>query len=302
MKQIITFLLLLSCTLSIYAQDRASKLKEELMNMDTKKVFVVSHRADWRNAPENSLQAIKNCIKMGVDMVEIDLKRTKDGHLILMHDKTINRTTTGKGLPEDYTLAQLEKFTLKNGAGHKTMHPIATLEEVMKLCKGKILVNIDKAYDYFHEVYRILEKTGTVEQCVIKSDFPYEKVSTDYGDILNRMTFMPTVNLDKLDAETIINDYIKNLQPKVFELIFKSESKKTLDLIAKVRKSGAKVFVNAMWPELCAGHDDDKAVERKKYDEAWGWIVEQDIHIIQTDRPKDLLKFLNKKDLRLISK
>lgn len=75
--------------------------------------MVVSHRGDWRNAPENSLQAIQNCIDMGVDMVEVDLKKTKDGHLIVMHDQTIDRTTTGKGKPENYTLEELRCFRLK---------------------------------------------------------------------------------------------------------------------------------------------------------------------------------------------
>ena len=131
-------------------------------------VLVVSHRGDWRNAPENSLQAIQNCIDMGVDMVEVDLKKTKDGHLILMHDKTLNRTTTGKGKPEDYTLAELKEMRLKNGAGHKTRHQIPTFEECMLLCKGKIMVNVDKGYDYFKEAYAILKKTGTVNQCVMK--------------------------------------------------------------------------------------------------------------------------------------
>ncbi len=101
-----------------------------------------------RNAPENSLQGIQNCIDMGVDMVEIDLKRTKDGHLVVMHDKTINRTMNGKGLVEDYTLAELKAMRLKNGVACKTRHQIPTLEEVMLLCKGKIMVNIDKGYDY----------------------------------------------------------------------------------------------------------------------------------------------------------
>ena len=71
---------------------------------------------------------------MGVDMVEIDLKKTKDGHLVLMHDKTIDRTTTGKGKPEDYTLAELREFFLKGGHGQKTRHKIPTFEEVMMLC------------------------------------------------------------------------------------------------------------------------------------------------------------------------
>lgn len=260
-------------------------------------VLVVSHRADWRNAPENSLQAIKNCIEMGVDMVEIDLKKTKDGHLILMHDKKIDRTTTGKGFPQDYTLEELKKFRLKNGAGHKTAHPIPTLEEVMTVCKGKILVNIDKGYDYFQEAYQILEKTGTINQCIIKSDFPYEKVADEHGDVLEKMTFMPVVNLDKPGAETIINGYVNNLKPSVFELVFSKDSEETLRLIKKVRDSGAKVFVNAMWPELCGGHDDDKAVEEKKFEQSWGWLLQQDIGLIQTDRPKELLEYLKKKSL-----
>jgi glycerophosphoryl diester phosphodiesterase len=47
---------------------------------------VVAHRADWRHEPENSIPGIEAAIKMGVDMVEIDLKKSKDGVLLLMHD------------------------------------------------------------------------------------------------------------------------------------------------------------------------------------------------------------------------
>ena len=297
MKRFLLVTLLLSVVWSLSAQDKALAIRNNLLQEGNNSVLVVSHRADWRNAPENSLQAIRNCIEMGVDMVEIDLKETKDGHLILMHDKKIDRTTTGKGLPQDYTLAELKKFRLKNGAGHKTAHLIPTLEEVMNLCKGKILVNVDKGYDYFQEAYQILEKTGTTHQCIIKSDFPYEKVTSEHGDVLQKMTFMPVVNLDNPEAETIIDGYIRNLKPTVFELVFSKDSEETLRLIKKVRDIGAEVFVNAMWPELCGGHDDDKAVEEQKYEQSWGWIVRQDIRLIQTDRPRELLEYLKKKNL-----
>ena len=60
-------------------------------------VVVVAHRGDWRNYPENSLPAIESCIRMGVDVVEIDLKLTKDSVLVLSHDRTLNRCTTGSG-------------------------------------------------------------------------------------------------------------------------------------------------------------------------------------------------------------
>ena len=149
---------------------------DHLRSSDTTHVFVVSHRGDWRGAPENSLQAIRNCIDMEVDMVEIDLKMTKDNHLILMHDKTIDRTTNGSGKPSDYTLEEIRKFRLTNGTGRATPHQIPTLREVLQLTRGKILINIDKGYDYFKEVYALLEETGTVDQVIIKSSYPYERV------------------------------------------------------------------------------------------------------------------------------
>lgn len=92
------------------------KLKE-VFDPKNKMVLVCAHRGDWRNTPENSLQGLKNCIAMGIDMVELDLKKTKDGVLIIMHDKTIDRTTTGTGRPQDYTLDSLKKLFLRKGNG-----------------------------------------------------------------------------------------------------------------------------------------------------------------------------------------
>lgn len=257
----------------------------------------MSHRADWRNAPENSLQAIRNCIEMGVDMVEIDLKKTKDGHLILMHDKTIDRTTTGKGKPEDYTLEELRKFRLKNGTNHRTAHTIPTFEEVMQLCKGKIMVNVDKGYGYFNEAYAILEKSGTTRQCIMKASLPYERVKAEHGDILQKMIFMPVVVLDKEGAEDIIDGYMAHMKPMAYELVFSKDTPEIQRLIKKVRTSGAKIFINSLWPELCGGHDDDRAVEQQQPDESWGWIIGQGAKLIQTDRPALLIEYLKKKGL-----
>lgn len=272
----------------IYAQNANEKFKVS----PSEEILVVSHRADWRNAPENSIQAIQNCINMGVDMIEIDLKRTKDGHLILMHDKTLNRTTTGKGSPEDYTLYEIKELFLKAGHGQKTRHKVPTFEEVMLLCKGKVMVNVDKGYEYFKEAYAILEKTGTVNQCVIKSSHSYDKVVKENGDVLKKVLFMPIVHIDKEGAEQIIDDYIANLKPVAFELVFKDDSPEVLRLIKKVRDSGAKIWINTLWPELCGGHDDDRAVELKEPEESWGWVINQGAKLIQTDRPALLLDYL----------
>ena len=272
MKRFLLVTLLLSVVWSLSAQDKALAIRNNLLQEGNNSVLVVSHRADWRNAPENSLQAIRNCIEMGVDMVEIDLKKTKDGHLILMHDKTIDRTTTGKGKPEDYTL-----------------------EEVMQLCKGKIMVNVDKGYDYFNEAYAILEKNGTTRQCIMKASLPYERVKAEHGDILQKMIFMPVVALDKEGAEDIIDGYMAHMKPMAYELVFSKDTPEIQRLIKKVRASGAKIFINSLWPELCGGHDDDRAVEQQQPDESWGWIIGQGAKLIQTDRPALLIEYLKEK-------
>lgn len=67
-------------------------------------VRVACHRGDWRNYVENTLEAVESCIDMGADIVEVDVWRTKDGHLILMHDETLDRTSNGYGLIADHTL------------------------------------------------------------------------------------------------------------------------------------------------------------------------------------------------------
>ena len=152
---------LLSTCFALWA-NRLDDIRTKLFNPQSTDVLVAAHRGDWRNACENSLEAIENAIQMGVDIVEIDLARTKDGHLILLHDKTLDRTTTGKGKPEDYTLAEIKALRLRNGCHIKTIYKVPTLEEALLAAKGRVMLNLDKAFDYFDQVYELLEKTGTM--------------------------------------------------------------------------------------------------------------------------------------------
>jgi len=82
--------------------------------------MVVAHRVDWLNVPENSIPAIQNCIEKGIDIVEIDVRKTKDGQLILMHDKTVNRTTDGNGVITEMTFADIRKLHLRDCQGKTT--------------------------------------------------------------------------------------------------------------------------------------------------------------------------------------
>lgn len=256
------------------------------------KVSVISHRGDWRNTPENSIRAIQNCIDLGVNMVEIDIKKTKDNELILLHDKTLDRTTTGKGLPQDYTLAEIKQMRLRNGAGVATSHQIPTLEEAMIVAKGKIWVNIDKGYDYFDLVEKVLEKTGTTQQVLIKAGLPYQKVVAENKAVLDKLFFMPIIDMVNPDAMTMVEEYIKNMQPKAFEVCFTQIDQALQNVLDRIQKSGSKVWINTLWPSLCAGLNDDRAVEENQQDSIWGKVIEMGASFIQTDRPKELVNYL----------
>ena len=139
--------------LILFAQ-RGETIRKAFLDPKSDQVLVVAHRGNWRSAPENSVAAIDSAIQMGVDIVEIDIHKTKDGQLILMHDDRVDRTTNGKGLIKDYTLAEIKKLKLKDKLGNLTEHIVPTLEGALLAGKGQIMFNLDKAYSVFDEVRR----------------------------------------------------------------------------------------------------------------------------------------------------
>ena len=96
---------------------------------------------------------------MGVDMMELDLKMTKDSVLVLCHDGTLDRTTTGHGLVSDYTYEELLQFDLKRGHGIAIPGlKIPTLRQALEVCKDRITVNVDQGYQYYDQVLEIAEE------------------------------------------------------------------------------------------------------------------------------------------------
>jgi glycerophosphoryl diester phosphodiesterase len=257
-------------------------------------VLVVAHRADWRNAPENSIQAIQNCIDMGVDMVEIDIRVTKDNELVIIHDRTLDRTTNGEGLVKDWTLDSLKTLFLKDGLGVVTKHKIPTLEEALLATKDKILVNLDKSYDIFDKCYQVAIETGTQDQIIIKGVKTRQEVEEEFGNYLEKVKFMPVVRLPGERAREIVDDYLENRLPVAFEFTVPQDTISMIDYFDDIREQGTSVWVNALWPRHNGGHDDEKAaIDPSVYD----WYIENHVDIIQTDRPKLLLDYLRNKGL-----
>ena len=295
-KKLFSLLLILLTAFSISAQTRTDKLLKNLHDNKSKYIFVIAHRGDWRNAPENSLQSIEKAIAMKVDMVELDIQPTKDGNFICMHDETLDRTSTGKGTIKNYTTEELKKFVLRSGNGIKTRQPIPTLKEVLNVCKDRILVNIDKGGTYIKEIMPIIKECGMEKQVIIKGRYPVEKVQEEYGTNTS-MLYMPIIHLWKEEDIKATESFIKDFTPIAYELCFKDEQTSNLKVIDKIVQSGSRVWMNTLWDSLCGGHDDENALLEGK-DKHWGWILEHKATMIQTDRPQELIKYLEDKGLR----
>lgn len=173
----------------------AQRIVDEIHNPQSKYVVVVSHRGDWRDYPENSIPAIESIIRMGVDVMELDLKLTADSVLVLCHDGKIDRTTTGKGKVSDVTYDYIKSCFLKTGHNCITKYKMPTLKEALAVCKDRIVVNIDQGYQYYDLVMAITEELGVTEQILIKGKKPVEFVEAQAKKYKHAMMYMPIIDI-----------------------------------------------------------------------------------------------------------
>lgn len=304
MKKIAFLLSFLSGGVLFAQQRTAQNLMDHFLHPSAKYVLVAAHRGDWRNAPENSIHALDLCLKMGVDIMETDVVKTKDGVLILMHDPKIDRTTSGKGLVSEHTWAELQQLTLKQGHGGPTREHIPTFEEFMLAVKGKpILINLDKCWDIIPDVYAVLKKTGTLEQGLFKGVLPLAELRSKFGPIVDSIHYMPMISPASYTnaspeylAPTLIDGYFKQYRPAGFELGFDQENSPVVtECIPKVKAAGVTVWLNSLWASQNAGHDDENAMMNA--DANWGYLLQLGANAIQTDRPLELLQYLRSKGL-----
>jgi glycerophosphoryl diester phosphodiesterase len=107
-------------------------------------IQVIAHRGGANLAPENTLAAFKNAIQLGVDMIEIDIEQTSDSVVVVIHDRTINRTTTGSGAVDSLTYDEIR--ALDAGSWFDSRYKderIPTLDEAMELIAGKVVLLIE---------------------------------------------------------------------------------------------------------------------------------------------------------------
>ena len=150
-------------------------------------IYVAAHRGWCSKYPENTMSAFKAALELGVDQIETDVRITKDGHLVLIHDNTVDRTTNGKGRVRDLTLNELKELDAGNG------EKIPTLEELMELVKDHPTITLDielKEYPYDFDdrqyAYRVCDK---ILEMIDKYGFSDRVVINSFSNLLNEYVY-----------------------------------------------------------------------------------------------------------------
>lgn len=120
----------------------------------TNKVLRIGHRGACGHAPENTLASIDRAISLRCDLAEVDVQRTADGSLVLLHDERVDRTTDGKGLLAEMELEDIRKL---DAGGQK----IPTLEEALHAARGRIGLILElKAEGLAYDICGIVRASG----------------------------------------------------------------------------------------------------------------------------------------------
>jgi glycerophosphoryl diester phosphodiesterase len=139
---------------------------------------LVGHRGACEVAPENTLASFHRAYQDGADIVEMDVRLTADGHVVVMHDEDVGRTTNGKGSVSTMTLAELKKLDAGAWFDERFVgEQIPLLDEVLAWGKGKIALMIEFKFDPFGsfspdlvpEVLALLKDSNIAEQVVFIS-------------------------------------------------------------------------------------------------------------------------------------
>jgi glycerophosphoryl diester phosphodiesterase len=279
MRSILSILFFTGIAFIGFAQTPVDAIRDRFLDADSEIVMVAAHRAAHLEFPENSLPAIQEAIHIGVDIVELDVKVTKDGIPILMHDGTINRTTTGKGKPSDFTLEELRQFRLIH-QGETTDEVIPTFEEALMLVKSKVLVDIDIKTDQLDPIIDVIKKLECEGQ-VFWFDNDYEALEHVRNADHHFMLMPRAYSIEMADSAIV------RFQPEVVHIDF---SFYTEDVTALIKDGDARIWINAL-------NAYDPAFGTEKEDEALEKILKFGANIIQTDQPELLLNLLRKKGL-----
>lgn len=230
------------------------------------KLYVVAHRGAHQGIPENSIAAYQRAIDLGCDFVEIDLRTTKDGHLVSIHNSTVDAYGDFTGVVSEMTLAEIRALDIGQRMGAEWEGTqVPTFDEILELCKGKIGIYLDmKDATIAAALERVLAHGMESDVLFLNSASQLEKLM----ELSDRAIPMPDPGTAKSVPRAM-----KRLNASVFAPVWRTFSREYVEIC---HAEGALVIV-------------DEA-DRSSWPIAIAWGADG----IQTDHPAELLDYLDR--------
>jgi len=203
-------------------------------------IIVVGHRGTVKFAPENTVSAFRKAIELGADLVEMDVRETKDGHLVLMHDSTVNRTTDGSGKVGAMTLAEMRRLDAGSWFGSEFKgERVPTLREALVAIRGRVLPDIDFKAGDPQKLIGVLEEEGVLGKITLYCgnwDLLRATLQANRGFLAR-----PSVPIGRVGLPHLVQEF----DPPIVNMDWRQFSE---PLIRDIHVAGKKAFVNTMGP------------------------------------------------------
>ena len=246
-------------------------------------------------APENSRAGLLRCVALGVEVMETDVRRTRDGYLVMVHDDRVDRVTDGTGRVADLTLAQIRTLRLRDdegGAGARvTDERVPTLDELLVLAKGRIVLNLDVKDAIYGEVVDVVVRAGATDRVIVKTfagvGSPPLAAMPPY-DLVPFAVIPTTADPQAADVVTTLRRQASGARkPIAVELPVVPLA--TLPAItAEAQRLGMPVWVNTLFKGFVTGLGGDAEAARDPQ-AVWGRLADRGVRLIQTDAVESFL-------------
>ncbi|MDR3691119.1 MAG: glycerophosphodiester phosphodiesterase family protein [Fimbriimonas sp.] len=254
--------------------DKGPEVHNHGMLMDHHKFTVVAHRANHVHAPENSLQGIRDAIKVGADYVELDLMTTKDVEIVMMHDDKVDRTTDGHGAVRDLALTEIRALHFKFHQDHP--EPVPTLDEVLNTVGRKVRIYMDIKAVTPAQVLPYLQRHRTSDHVIAYCYGPNHVEQWRSG-----APKIPVIS----DFDLRTPDQIE-AQWKAHPFAIFDGPARDLSVDAITTLHRLHVLV---WPDIQSSAEGP---------ESWQKYIDMGVDGFQTDHPEALVQFLRTKGIR----
>jgi glycerophosphoryl diester phosphodiesterase len=240
--------------------------RQTLKKLGAKPVKIAHHRGASRYAPENTLPSLEKAIRLGADFVEFDLQTTRDGGFVLLHDRSLDRTTNGRGPAREWDLAKTEALDAGSWFGRPYARtPIPTLDVFLKVAGGRVELYVDAKDIAPDALAETLKRHGLIERCVVYQSATYLEKLRAIDPAIRRMP--------PLRATASLDSVAERVQPYAFDTNWSILSK---ELIDRCHAKGIKVFSDAL-----GSHEKVEDYQR---------AIRDGIDLIQTDHPVRVLR------------